>query len=165
MWNLPGPGTERISPALVGRFLTTGPPGSPQFLFFSFAFFWVAPCSLWNLSYLTRDWAPCPLLCKHWKHGVLTTGLPGDSPKYFYSKFYIVKWIILKIKNLFLNYHRNISCYRLIDIVLSHWLIKIVYLYKLKLSFVIAASFPTPYKNHEKGSGLTVEKIIEKLEL
>ena len=29
MWDLPGPGTESISPALQGGFLTTGPPGKP----------------------------------------------------------------------------------------------------------------------------------------
>ena len=27
MWNLPGAGIEFLSPALAGRFLTTGPPG------------------------------------------------------------------------------------------------------------------------------------------
>ncbi|KAM7238053.1 hypothetical protein CapIbe_011011 [Capra ibex] len=27
MWDLPRPGIEPMSPALVGRFLTTGPPG------------------------------------------------------------------------------------------------------------------------------------------
>ena len=27
MWNLPGPGTEPVSPAAAGRFLTAGPPG------------------------------------------------------------------------------------------------------------------------------------------
>ena len=27
MWNLPGPGIEPVYPALVGGFLTTGPPG------------------------------------------------------------------------------------------------------------------------------------------
>ena len=27
MWDLPGPGLEPVSPALVGRFLTTEPPG------------------------------------------------------------------------------------------------------------------------------------------
>ena len=27
LWNLPGPGIEPMSPALAGRFLTTGPPG------------------------------------------------------------------------------------------------------------------------------------------
>ena len=27
MWDLPGPGTEPMSPALAGRFLTTVPPG------------------------------------------------------------------------------------------------------------------------------------------
>ena len=28
-WDLPGPGIEPVSPALAGRFLTTGPPGKP----------------------------------------------------------------------------------------------------------------------------------------
>ena len=28
-WNLPKPGTEPVSPALAGRFLTTGLPGKP----------------------------------------------------------------------------------------------------------------------------------------
>ena len=27
MWNLPGPGIKRVSPALAGGFFTTGPPG------------------------------------------------------------------------------------------------------------------------------------------
>ena len=27
MWNLPRPGIEPMSPALAGRFLTSGPPG------------------------------------------------------------------------------------------------------------------------------------------
>ena len=29
MWDLPGPGLEPVSPALVGGFLTTVPPGKP----------------------------------------------------------------------------------------------------------------------------------------
>ena len=29
MWNIPGPGLEPVSPALVGGFLTTAPPGKP----------------------------------------------------------------------------------------------------------------------------------------
>ena len=42
MWDLPGPGLERVSPALAGGFLTTEPPGKspmtiliPQGLFLS----------------------------------------------------------------------------------------------------------------------------------
>ena len=27
MWDLPGPGVEPVSPSLVGRVVTTGPPG------------------------------------------------------------------------------------------------------------------------------------------
>ena len=30
MWDLPGPGFEPVSPSLAGRFLTTGPPGTPS---------------------------------------------------------------------------------------------------------------------------------------
>ena len=30
LWNIPRPGIEPMSPALAGRFLTTGPQGSPQ---------------------------------------------------------------------------------------------------------------------------------------
>ena len=33
MWNLPGPGLEPVSLALAGGFLTTSPPGKPQFFF------------------------------------------------------------------------------------------------------------------------------------
>ena len=29
MWDLPGPGLERVSLALTGGFFTTGPPGKP----------------------------------------------------------------------------------------------------------------------------------------
>ena len=32
MWNLPGPGTELMSPALAGGFLTTAPPGKSSAL-------------------------------------------------------------------------------------------------------------------------------------
>ena len=30
MWDLPGPGIEPVTPALVGRFFTTEPPGKPS---------------------------------------------------------------------------------------------------------------------------------------
>ena len=33
MWDLPGPGIKPMFPALVGRFLTSGPPGKPLTLF------------------------------------------------------------------------------------------------------------------------------------
>ena len=38
MWDLPRPGLEPVSPALAGGFLTTAPPGKPDFLFFNFIF-------------------------------------------------------------------------------------------------------------------------------
>ena len=34
MWDLPGPGTEPVSPALAGGFLTTAPPGKPYWCIF-----------------------------------------------------------------------------------------------------------------------------------
>ena len=34
-WDLPRPGLEPVSPALVGRFSTTVPPGKPFFCFFT----------------------------------------------------------------------------------------------------------------------------------
>ena len=33
MWDLPRPGLEPVSPALAGRFSTTGPPGKPWLTF------------------------------------------------------------------------------------------------------------------------------------
>ena len=33
MWDLPGPGLERVSPALAGGLLTTAPPGKPGKIF------------------------------------------------------------------------------------------------------------------------------------
>ena len=34
MWDLPRPGLEPVSPALVGRFSTTAPPGKPSKIIF-----------------------------------------------------------------------------------------------------------------------------------
>ena len=38
MWNLPRPGLEPVSPALVGGFLTTVPPGKPYTCIFKIRF-------------------------------------------------------------------------------------------------------------------------------
>ena len=35
MWDISGPGLERVSPALAGRVLTTAPPGKPPFVFYT----------------------------------------------------------------------------------------------------------------------------------
>ena len=40
MWDLSGPGIEPVTPALVGRFLTTGPPGESQKAVFYSVLFW-----------------------------------------------------------------------------------------------------------------------------
>ena len=34
MWDLPGPGTEPVSPAVAGGFLTNVPSGGPLFFIF-----------------------------------------------------------------------------------------------------------------------------------
>ena len=39
MWDLPGPGLERVSPTLADGFLTTAPPGKPHTLTISGSFF------------------------------------------------------------------------------------------------------------------------------
>jgi len=33
-WNLPGPEIEPVSSALAGRFLSTAPPGKPEFMLY-----------------------------------------------------------------------------------------------------------------------------------
>ena len=45
-----------------------------------FFFFWSS--SMWDLSSPTRDWTHAP---PHWKHRVLTIGLPGKSPAWSYT--------------------------------------------------------------------------------
>ena len=46
LWGLPRPRIEPVSPALVGGFLTTGPPGKPSLSYFN-------PCLVFNfVSYL-----------------------------------------------------------------------------------------------------------------
>ena len=39
MWDLPGPGTEPVSPALAGEFLFTVPPGKSRYIFHCVFFF------------------------------------------------------------------------------------------------------------------------------
>ena len=59
VWDLPGPGIKPVSPALVGRFLSSVPPGKSLLLFLIFWFFWQRHV---DLSSLARDWTctPCP---------------------------------------------------------------------------------------------------------
>ena len=51
MWDLPGPGIEPMSPALAGRFLTTGPP--EKSLTFLIVFFHVHKFLIWAKSNLS----------------------------------------------------------------------------------------------------------------
>ena len=72
-----------------------------KFLVFSFFFlssFLALSCSMWNLSSLTRDWTH---VCCLWKHGVLTTGPPGNSHNHLtilklLFSFYLYTWFIFK---------------------------------------------------------------------
>ena len=50
-----------------------------------FFFFFATLHYMWNLSFPTRDQTSLDTL--HWKHRVLTTGLPGKSLKMFYVQF------------------------------------------------------------------------------
>ena len=50
MWDLPGPGLEPASPALVGGFLTTVPPGKPE-KFSRFLYVDLVSCNLAELVY------------------------------------------------------------------------------------------------------------------
>ena len=43
MWDLPGPGLEPVSPALVGGFLTTVPPGKSFTFYFKSVYFFPSP--------------------------------------------------------------------------------------------------------------------------
>ena len=80
--DLPNPGTELASlksPALAGRFFTTSTTwealneeGVVGFIYL----FLAIPHSMRDLSSPDQRLNPCPL---QWKHGVLTTGLPGKS--------------------------------------------------------------------------------------
>ena len=50
MWDSPGPGMEAVSPALAGRFPTTGPPGKSSifsFVHFSIVGHWFAKMAGW----------------------------------------------------------------------------------------------------------------------
>ena len=48
MWNLPEPGIEPMSPALVGRFFTIEPPGKPLFI----------STFRWKISLVLPSWSP-----------------------------------------------------------------------------------------------------------
>ena len=49
MWDFPGPGLEPVSPALAGRFLTTAPPGKPNWRFF----YWEISPGLWWILFIS----------------------------------------------------------------------------------------------------------------
>ena len=89
MWGLPGAGFKSLYPALADRFLTTGPSGKSNKVFFFFfakifiefttilflfyaLVFW--PQGMWDLSSPTRDRTACI------GSEVFTTGPPGKSP-------------------------------------------------------------------------------------
>ena len=55
MWNLPGPGIEPVSPALAGRFFTTGSPGKSQTTFWVLFSLKLSPLGYW-LHYTVGPW-------------------------------------------------------------------------------------------------------------
>ena len=68
MWDLPRPGVEPVSPTLAGRFLSTGPPGSPH----------PALCATTMLCIWRRKWQYIPVFLPGKSHGWRT--LVGYSP-------------------------------------------------------------------------------------
>ena len=60
--------------------------GIISYLTFSF-FFGITPSSLRDLNSPTRGWTCTPL---QWKHGVLITGLPGNSPYLLFCTWFLL---------------------------------------------------------------------------
>ena len=58
MWSLPRPGIELLSSTLAGEFLTTEPPGKPDFFFFV-----CCPLLLCMLPIVVVKWHNCVWLC------------------------------------------------------------------------------------------------------
>ena len=85
-----------MSPALEGRFLTTGPPGKSPCHYFKektisfngYIFFLAMPCGMQDLSSLTRDRTCTP--CSG-SSGVPTTGPPGNSQWLHFFKSPIIE--------------------------------------------------------------------------
>ena len=59
-----------------------------------FLYFLAMSQGIWDLSSLTRDQTCNPL---HWKHRVLTTGLPGKSLNPFLSSFKMLHGVIFTL--------------------------------------------------------------------
>ena len=59
MWDLPGPGHEPVSPALAGGFLTTAPPGKPQFFIFLINLFIYLFLAVLGLHCCVRAFSSC----------------------------------------------------------------------------------------------------------
>ena len=87
MWDLPGPGTEPVSPALAGRFLTTGPPGKSSVFFSIFIYMAVLvavhrsfSCGMWD-SVPGPGVEPGSLALGVWSRSPWTS---KEVPKYIY---------------------------------------------------------------------------------
>ena len=79
--------SEYVSHSLASQFIWQF--FLPSFCLFGF-FFLATPHSMWGSS--NQRWNPCPL---QWKHRVLTTGPPGNSPSFFVSLKTLFKKIFL----------------------------------------------------------------------
>ena len=75
--------------------LTFSPIPSTFYYYYLNQFLFLAvPRGIWALSSSTRGWTWYPL---HWKLRILTTGLPGKSPKYFFKEEIRKKLCIVRI--------------------------------------------------------------------
>ena len=101
MWNLPGPGIEPVSPALAGRFLTTGPPGKSWFPF---------QLPLFESCFQHRL---CPFPCCYWRTLWSLDWVLGKG--YLWGNSVLVTRVILYL------IHFHVSCSRLSG-VLRGWL-------------------------------------------
>jgi len=68
-----------VSPALAGRFFTTGPPGKPSFLFFNFFFFWLHH-TVFGILVPQPGIEPRPLAVEAWNPNLWAT---RESPHPF----------------------------------------------------------------------------------
>ena len=100
MWGLPGPGIDPMSPALVGRFLTTGPSGKSNRNILNV--FWGLPC--WSSGkYLASKCRRCGVqslviqLRSHMPHGQKIKHKTEEILSQI--QLTLLKWSISKKKN------------------------------------------------------------------
>ena len=84
MWNLPGPGTDPVSLALAGGFLTTGPPGEVLL---------ESPGRKFSAAAAAKSLQSCPTLCDP-----IDGLLPGSSvPGILQAR--TLEWVAISFSN------------------------------------------------------------------